>query len=257
MVADIVKCEAAADYGNWVSKRLIYLPGLLALVFLPLALFSYYFLLITVAFLCITAYFSYAYYRFSPAGGDIQARIREFVLDRLEWDGKGNALDIGCGNGALAVRLARKYPGATITGIDYWGGKWNYSIRACERNAEIEGVGNRIKFQQASAAALPFEDGHFDAAVSNFVFHAVKDVQNKRDVVKESLRVVKKGGCFAFQDLFPEKSMYGDIDGLLADIRSWGVQDVRYVNTSNAGFIPAILKLPFIVGSIGIICGRK
>ncbi len=246
-----------ADYGNWVSKRLIYLPGLMAVIFLALAIFSYYFLVIAVPFLLIAAYFSYAYYKFSPAGGDIQARIREFVLDRLEWDGRGKALDIGCGNGALTVRLARKYPSAEVVGIDYWGGKWDYSIRACERNVEIEGVAGRARFQRASASELPFEDGCFEAAVSNFVFHEVKDARNKRDLVKEALRVVKKGGCFAFQDLFPLKRMYGDTDSLLEAIRSWGIQDVRYVNTSNAGFIPAALKLPFMVGKIGIIYGRK
>ena len=96
-----------------------------------------------------------------------------------------------------------------------------------------------------------------DTAINNFVFHEVKDAHNKKDVVKEALRTVKKGGHFAFQDLFPVKRLYGDIDGLLEEIKGWGVDDVRYVNTSNANFIPAALKLPFMVGSIGIIYGRK
>jgi ubiquinone/menaquinone biosynthesis C-methylase UbiE len=252
-VADV----CGVDYGNWVSKRLIWVPALLAVVFAALAVFSYYFLLVALPFLVITAYFSYAYYEFSPAGGNIQSRVREFVLERLEWDGKGRALDIGCGNGALAVRLAVKYPQARVTGIDYWGGKWDYSSGACAANAAIEGVSDRVSFQQASASALPFEDGLFDAAVSNFVFHEVKDARNKRDVVKEALRVVKKGGHFAFQDLFPSRRLYGEIDDLLAEVRRWGVEDVRYVNTSNADFIPGALKLPFMIGSIGIIYGRK
>ena len=249
--------EAKVDYGNWVSKKLIYFPGLLAVAFLALSFFSYYFLIVALPFLIITAYFSYANYRFSPAGGDIQAKVREFVLDRLEWDGKGTALDIGCGNGALAIELAKRYPGAEITGIDYWEGKWDYSQAACEKNAAIEGVAGRTKFQKASAAELPFDDGAFDAAISNFVFHEVKDARNKKDVVKEALRVVKKGGHFAFQDLFPVKGLYGNIDEMLEEIKGWGVDDVRYVNTSNADFIPKPLKLPFMVGSIGIIYGRK
>jgi len=248
---------AKADYGNWVSRRLIYFPAALAVIFVALSFFSYYFLIIALPFLIITAYFTYAYFEFSPAGGDIQARIRAFVLDRLEWDGKGKALDIGCGNGALTVGLAKKYPDAVVTGIDYWEGKWEYSLAACEKNAAIEGVADRVKFQKASAVSLPFEDWAFDAAISNFVFHEVKDAKNKRDVVKEALRTVKKGGYFAFQDLFPVKSLYGDIDNLLEEIKSWGIEDVRYVNTSNADFIPALLKLPFMVGSIGIIYGRK
>ncbi|MFA5400906.1 MAG: class I SAM-dependent methyltransferase [Dehalococcoidia bacterium] len=249
--------ESKADYGNWVSKRLIWFPGILAIIFLALSFFSYYFLFIALPFLIITAYFAYAYYEFSPAGGNIQARIREFVLARLEWDGKGKALDIGCGNGALAIHLAVKHPQAEITGIDYWEGKWDYSQASCEKNASIEGVADRTKFRKASAVELPFADGAFDVAVSNFVFHEVKDAKNKRDVVKEALRTVKKGGHFAFQDLFPVKKLYGNIDELVEEIKDWGVDDVRFVNTSNADFIPGPLKLPFMVGSIGIIYGRK
>ena len=249
--------QEKTDYGNWVSKRLIYLPGLLAVVFLALTILSYYFLIIAVPFLLSAAYFSYAYYQFSPVGGDIQAKIREFVLDRLEWDSRGTAMDIGCGNGALVVRLANKYPDAVVTGIDYWQGKWGYSQASCEKNAGSEGVAGRVKFQKASAASLPFADGAFDAAISNFVFHEVQDERNKRDVVREALRTVKKGGYFVFQDLFPVKRLYGDLDSLLEEIRSWGIGDVRYVNTSNAGFIPVVLKLPFMVGSIGIIYGKK
>jgi len=251
------RAKPAADYGNWVSKRLIYLPGLLAIVFTGLSFFSYYFLLVALPFLVIAAYFSYAYFEFSPAGGDIQARIRSFVLDRLEWDGKGTALDIGCGNGALAVNLAKICPDAIVTGIDYWEGKWDYSLVSCERNAAVEGVSDRTTFRKASAASMPFDDGSFDAAVSNFVFHEVKDLRDKREVVKEALRVVKKGGHFCFQDLFPVRRLYGDVDGLLDEVRGWGVEDVSYVNTSNADFIPAVLKMPFMVGSIGIIYGRK
>jgi len=47
------------------------------------------------------------------------------------------------------------------------------------------------------------------------------------------------------------------MDGLLEEIKGWGVDDVSFVNTSNADFIPGPLKLPFMVGSIGIIYGRK
>jgi ubiquinone/menaquinone biosynthesis C-methylase UbiE len=245
------------DYGNWVSKRLIYGPALLTVIFAGLAFFSYFFLIVALAFLIITAYFAYAYFEFSPAGGDIQTKIRAFVLDNLAWEGRGEALDIGCGNGALVIKLAQKYPSASIAGIDYWAGKWGYSQKACEKNAEIEGVANRTRFQNASAAALPFADGHFDAAISNFVFHEVMDAKNKRDVIKEGLRVVKKGGSFAFQDLFPNKTIYGDLDSLLIEIKSWGIEEVKFVNTSNAEFIPGPLKLPFMVGEIGIIRGKK
>ncbi len=245
------------DYGNWVSTKLVYVPGLIAaflaalsfMIPLPLGF-------ALLAFLC-SAYFAYARYRFSPKGGNVQARIIELALSYLRWDGKGKAIDIGCGNGPLTIRLAKDYPDATITGIDYWGAAWEYSKSLCERNAQLEGVSQRITFQGASASKLPFDDETFDLAISNLVFHEVKDARDKREVIKEALRVLKKGGRFVFQDLFLLKRLYGEVDDLLETIRSWGIEEVEFVNTSKSKFIPKLLKLPFMVGRIGILHGKK
>ncbi len=178
-------------------------------------------------------------------------------MSNLDWNGQGKAVDIGCGNGALTVKVAKKYPAAIVTGIDYWGAKWDYSKSACEANAKAEGVEDRVEFQKASASKLPFEDGYFDAAVSNLCFHEVADAKDKREVIREALRVVKKGGKFAFQDLFLLKQVYGDPQDLVAALKSWGIAQVGFIETRNAPFIPSALKLPFMVGRIAIIKGEK
>ena len=245
------------DYGNWVSKKLIYLPGLIGLVFLGLALLSPWWLLPAIPFVAISAYFAYARYLFSPQGGDVQKQIRDLVLANLAWDGKGQALDVGCGNGALVIALAQKHPAAHITGIDFWGGNWEYSKNVCERNAQLEGAAERCTFQKASAAELPFADETFDAAVSNLTFHEVNGTADKRGLVREALRVVRKGGIFAFQDLFLIKPAYGDIEDLVKTIQGWGIEKVAFIETRNSAFIPKALKLPFMVGTLGLIVGKK
>jgi SAM-dependent methyltransferase len=245
------------DYGNWVSARLIYLPGAAALVFAGLSLLLPWLAIVAVIlFLCV-AYFAYARYRFSPRGGDLQGKIQALLLDNFEWDGQGKVIDIGCGSGALSVMVAKEYPNAHVTGVDYWGAAWDYSLGTCQRNADIEGVGDRVVFQEASASSLPFEDGSFDAAVSNVTFHEVHDVKDKRLLIKEAFRVVRKGGSFGFQDLFLWKRVYGETDDLLQTIRSWGMDKVELVDTSRSPFIPRALKLPFMVGTLGILRGRK
>ena len=248
---------ANTDYGNWVSTKLIYGSAVLSALFLGLSCVHLAFLIGAVPFLAALAYFAYARYMFSPRGGDIQAKLWELVLDRLNWNGKGKALDIGCGNGPLTVALARQHPDGHVNGIDYWGKAWDYSKAVCEHNAEAAGVAGRIDFQKASASNLPFEDGFFDAAVSNFVFHEVSDAKDKREVIREALRVVKKGGHFAFQDLFLVKELYGEVDDLLETIKGWGITEVTFIDTSASDFIPSLLKLPFMVGKIGIIYGTK
>ncbi len=245
------------EYGNWVSKTFIYFSAILALIFLGLSFLSLFFAIGTVFFLVITAYFVYAYLQFSPKGSDLQAKIRGLVINQLVWDGDGTLLDIGCGNGAITIEAAKKYPKARIVGIDYWGGQRSYSKESCEKNARVSGVLERTSFQKASAAKLPFPENSFDAVVSNLVFHEVQDVRDKKEVIKEALRVLKKGGLFVFQDLFMWKRIYGAPEELIASIKSWGIQEVTLVNTSQLSFIPGAMKLPFMVGQIGIMYGRK
>jgi len=249
--------HANPDYGNWVSKRLVYLPFLASLAFAVSAIFFQDLVILTALFFVVFAYFGYARYEFSAKGGNLEDRIRELVLDHLDWNGEGRALDIGCGNAPLSIKLAQKYSSARVIGIDYWESRWEYSKSMCERNAEIRGVSDRVTFQKASASSLPFSDEYFDVVVSNLVFHEVGDAPDKREVIREALRVVKKGGMFAFQDLFLMKRIYGDIENLIEDIRSWGLRRVEFVQTGEASFIPTALKLPVMTGTMGIIAGEK
>lgn len=248
---------AQPDYGSWVGPKVVSVPLVVGLLFVGLALISPWFLLGAVVFLVAAAFFWWVRRVLSPEGGDLQAQVYRHVMDRLDWDGEGEALDIGCGNGAVVVGLAKRHPRGRVTGIDVWRGMWGYSQETCQANARVEGVADRVEFHEVSAAALPYDDGAFDAVVSNFVFHEVGDVKDKRTMVKEALRVVRKGGAFAFQDPFLIKLLYGDLDDLMATIRGWGVDDVRFEGTVTLPHLPRLAKLPFALGRMGLIYGRK
>jgi len=248
---------SVTTYANWVSPRLILVPVFLAVISAVLIVVSPYFVIPTGVFLLIAGYFLYARHLFSPTGGNIQERVCSVVMEKLDWDGQGRALDIGCGSGALTIRIATRYPGAKVVGIDYWGGMWGYSEEACQWNASQEEVSDRVTFQKASASSLPFGDEEFDAVVSNLVFHEVKDTSNKVSLIKEALRVLKKGGKFTFQDLFHIRHFYGTPEDLLTTIKSWGVREVEFVDTRELPFIPTALKLPFMLGTLGVLTGVK
>lgn len=208
-------------------------------------------MLITFAFL------TYVSYQFSDRGGGIQRRLWNLVIDHLYCDHRGQVLDIGTGNGSLALLLAAKYPDVQVTGIDTWGAAWEYSQLVCVQNAVAMGVSQRTRFQKASASNLPFEEGAFDAAISHFVFHEVADASDKRTVIREALRVIRKGGAFAFQDMFLDRELYGDIDSLLDTIRSWGIEEVEFVDTRTMLSLPLLLRHPRVVGKAALIYGRK
>lgn len=247
-----------AEYGNWVSARLVFVPGLLGLLFAGLTFLLPVLGVVAGIFFLASLYFAYARHLFSPRGRNIQVKMQSLLLDRLSgWDGMGTVLDIGCGSGQLTIQIAQRHPQAQVIGIDSWGKGWEYSKGICDRNAAIERVTGRVSFEAASASSLPYADGAFDVVVSNMVFHEVRDVRDKRELIKEALRVVKEGGTFVFQDLFLWKQVYGEVNDLLETMRNWGIETVDFVDTSALPFVPRALKLPFMLGTAAIACGSK
>lgn len=95
-------------------------------------------------------------------------------------------LDVGCGAGVTPSFLAKKY-GCRVVGVDIRGGM----IEKSSQRAEREGVADRAEFRVADAQDLPFEDGLFDAVITESV---TAFPENKQKVVCEYARVTKPGG---------------------------------------------------------------
>lgn len=255
------------NYGNWIPRTLMGCLWGLAALCLVLWLFSACLIHLTIAgaaalllmlfFLAMAFYMQICRNAFSFTGGRVMQEIHKALLGYLPFDGSGTMLDIGCGSGALSVLCAKTWPHALITGIDYWSREWNYAKEQCEENARIERV-TPITFLQGDAAALPFDDESFDAAVSNFVFHEVRTQPDKRQVVREALRVVKKGGVFAFHDLFEQTAIYGSMDDFVKQLEAEGISEIHYLpHTENMDCIPWYVKAPWLLSDLGILYGVK
>ncbi len=246
------------DFGNWVSVKFIVVPTVLGLLCLGAGIWIHWLFFIGVAlFGVIAGYFAAARHIFSASGRNLKDRVQDLVVEHLQWDGKGKVLDIGCGNAPLTIKIAQQYPEAEIIGLDYWGKGWDYSEQMCRQNAQLSGVNGRVSFKQGSATALPFEDASFDLVVSNLVFHEVKDAADKRDSIREALRVLKPGGVFVLQDLFLLREYYGTPEELVEIVRGWGTSNVELVHTCDSAFIPKLVKLPFMVGTLALLRGVK
>ena len=258
-----------ANYGNWVPEKALYMLFGAAVILGAFAVIAQAVLgkpvITTVAgVLCIVAlimavYMLICHETFAFGKGNMMAGVHEHLVKHLDWNGEGRLLDIGCGAAALTVRCAKTFPEAQITAMDYWGVEWNYAKEQCERNAKIEGVADSITFQKGDAAKLDFPDETFDAAVSNFVFHEVRTAKDKRDVVKEALRVVKKGGAFSFQDMFSQKALYGDMEQFVRELKAEGISEVHYIGNleKKLDFIPEFVTTPWMISGMGIIYGKK
>jgi SAM-dependent methyltransferase len=88
----------------------------------------------------------------------------EAALDRVEPPPK-HALDLGTGTGGAAFAIARRFPETEIVGADLAG----QMIEEARRKLPQE-LSNRVRFEVADAARLPYADGSFDlVGLSNMI----------------------------------------------------------------------------------------
>ncbi|MEH7300435.1 class I SAM-dependent methyltransferase [Neobacillus drentensis] len=255
--------KTKAKYQTWIRmyKLLIFLGISLILLLITVLPVPFYLRVLSgvlaLPILYITFILSYSVYQFAAFGGNYQSKIHDLLVAKVNGDGKGKILDIGTGSGSLIIKLAKTFPKSFLTGIDYWGGNWEYSKAQCQQNAEIEGVSERISFLKASASDLPFHDDEFDSIVSCLTFHEVKDSKNKTEVMKEALRVLKPGGEFVFLDLFMDEKIFGDEKELLNDLKKHGVSELNSSKLAKEMKLPKLLLNKKVLGNAMVLSGRK
>ncbi|MGH3022299.1 MAG: class I SAM-dependent methyltransferase [Gaiellaceae bacterium] len=92
-------------------------------------------------------------------GGPETLAAMAAALDLLE-EPPRRALDLGTGTGKAALLVADRFPDAEVVGVDLAPGM----IAEAQRLRPAE-VGERLRYEVADAAALPFPDGDFDLVV--------------------------------------------------------------------------------------------
>lgn len=199
----------------------------------------------------------YAYIAFSPKGGNLQERIFDRIVEILGPREGEDILDIGTGNGVLAVKLAMRNPRSRVTAIDHWGENWEYAKAQCEENAQIAQVSDSIRFAKGDAAALEFGDSTFNAVISNLTFHEVETALDKRGVVAEAFRVLKEGGGFVFVDYFFQAKIYGPKAHFDEFIESLGIPHYKLKPISDIVPLSWMLRHPRVLGKVGVLSGQK
>ena len=124
----------------------------------------------------------------------LKLHARKWLRQRGSMRGK-NALEIGCGLGKGARILAETMGFENVHAFDL-------EERLIRRavNGLRSALSDRISFFVADAQALPFSDAGFDAVVNYGIIHHVLDW---RACIREIGRVLKPGGAFLFEEIYP------------------------------------------------------
>jgi ubiquinone/menaquinone biosynthesis C-methylase UbiE len=108
----------------------------------------------------------------------------------------GTALDLGCGPGDIAMRLAQAVPQLAVHGVDGSGAMLDCARRALARRA---GLGQRVVFIEGilPGCGLPLQS--YDAVISNSLLHHLHDPQV---LWRSVLELGRPGAPVLVMDLF-------------------------------------------------------
>ena len=203
-----------------------------------------------------SAWCFYARDKFSYEGErKLAKQIIERTAEYVTLPENGVGLDVGTGSGALAIAAAKRNPQGRMVGVDIWGlENTNYSEELCRYNAAAEEVEN-VSFREGDAKKLPFADESFDAVTSNYVYHNIMGA-DKQELLKETLRVLRKGGTFAIHDVMT-KERYGDMEAFTEELKNEGLERVELIPTDNGLFMEKKEAGLLLLTGSALLIGKK
>ncbi|KUM95976.1 hypothetical protein AQI95_42890 [Streptomyces yokosukanensis] len=123
-------------------------------------------------------------------------QLTDQLIARLAPQPGRRILDVGCGVGEPAFRLARSAD-VEVVGVSIS----SFQVgRASERAGE-HGLAERVSFRHADAAELPFPDASFDGA---WAFESLIHMPDKEKVLREIKRVLRPGSTLVLADMFSQ-----------------------------------------------------
>jgi len=126
----------------------------------------------------------------SKKQGEKNLKVIKELFKKYDFSKVKNVLEIGCGAGVVAAYLSSEKKMKVIASdLD------SEQIQLAKENQKES---SNLKFIEADATKLPFEDKKFDMVLSLNVFH---HIPNWEKAISEIDRVLKKKGFFIFYDL--------------------------------------------------------
>jgi ubiquinone/menaquinone biosynthesis C-methylase UbiE len=141
-------------------------------------------------------------------------------LQPLDTQAIRDALELGCGIGAVSAFLADTYA-MNVCGTDF-------DPEQIEIARTMQPESDHLHFSVEDAAHLTFEDASFDLVLSQNVFHHVPDWEA---AVREVARVLRPGGYFIWLDLATPRLIKNVLQPLM---KNHGLYTIDEVNSALA-----------------------
>ncbi|MEU0989138.1 methyltransferase domain-containing protein [Streptomyces sp. NPDC005953] len=128
-------------------------------------------------------------------------RLTDLVAERLAATPGQHLLDVGCGTGRPALRIARA-SGARVSGISVS----NQDIDLARTRANATSLADRVDFRYADACALPFEAESFDGA---WAIESMMHIPDRTVALTEIARTLRPGSTLVITDVLLRSPVTG------------------------------------------------
>lgn len=131
-------------------------------------------------------------------GTNKPTRLPESLQLLLQLRGDEEVLDVGCGLGKTTISVAKELTTGKVIGTDIWDTSElsGNSPQRAYRNAQLEGVQEKVEFRTADVRELPFPDNSFDLVTASSVINNLKGEPDRLKALNEIYRVLRPGGRF-------------------------------------------------------------
>lgn len=127
--------------------------------------------------------------------------LDEFLRMLGERFPSAHVLDMGCGTGWIAIRVAR-------LGFSVWGVDASVTaIETARETARSEGLEDRAHFEVGDALALSYDDAFFDAAIDRGLFHHI--LPENRTLYSDNLLRVLRLEALLYLSVFSRRNPPG------------------------------------------------
>lgn len=131
-------------------------------------------------------------------------RLTDLVVERLAPGPGQRLLDVGCGTGKPALRVASR--GARVTGVSI-SQREVALARARVAAAGRSDLFDRVDFQVADAMALPFPDASFDGV---WAVESLTHMSDRAAALSEAMRTLRPGGRLVICDFLLRAPVTGE-----------------------------------------------
>ncbi|MFQ6125629.1 MAG: class I SAM-dependent methyltransferase [Candidatus Heimdallarchaeota archaeon] len=131
-----------------------------------------------------------------------------FKLIKVDIDQPLEILDVGCGTGRNALKIAKVMKNSNLYGIDLFLGTMvqGNALWRVQRNAELEGVAQRCEFKEGAAQDIPYPDNKFDVVTMGSVLHEIHAGREEQlKALNEVYRVLIPEGTFLTMEFVTNK----------------------------------------------------